>query len=174
MSDQLARRPRRCGSGFLGSLRSVSVGLILHQKHRFEFALQRLPKGVRIGDCAGVCGSGIFRDRGGSALADFQSPPEGTRRRVRNAVNASAIASYFARTHITAITSDTAGRERRAKPPPSLGGWGAPVNRDYFRRPMNVAPVKAWRSRNLGYWRKRPRGRVALEVISLAQGVDYA
>jgi hypothetical protein len=38
---------------------------------------------------------------------------------------------------------------------------------------MNVARVKAWRSRNPGYWRKRLRTRVALQDLSLEQPIDF-
>jgi hypothetical protein len=38
---------------------------------------------------------------------------------------------------------------------------------------VNVARVKAWRSRHPGYWRKRRRTRVALQDLSLAQAVDF-
>ena len=53
------------------------------------------------------------------------------------------------------------------------GRWlAAPGNRDYFRGPVNVARVKAWRSRNPGYWRNRRRAHFALQDLSLAQAVD--
>src|SRR5262249_31691965 len=55
----------------------------------------------------------------------------------------------------------------------SQARWlAAPENQDYFRGPVNVARVKAWRSRNPGYWRKRRRVRVALQDLSLVQAVD--
>jgi hypothetical protein len=48
---------------------------------------------------------------------------------------------------------------RRASKAASQAFWCAkPENRDYFRGPVNVARVKAWRSRHPGYWR---RSRVA-------------
>jgi hypothetical protein len=57
----------------------------------------------------------------------------------------------------------------------SQARWlAAPENQDYFRGPVNVARVRAWRSRNPGYWRKRRRARVALQDFSLAQDVDSA
>ena len=34
-----------------------------------------------------------------------------------------------------------------------------PENQGYFRGPVNVARVQAWRSRHPGYWRKRRRAR---------------
>jgi hypothetical protein len=37
---------------------------------------------------------------------------------------------------------------------------------------VNVARVRAWRSRNPGYWRKRRRAGVALQDLSLAQDLD--
>jgi hypothetical protein len=37
---------------------------------------------------------------------------------------------------------------------------------------VNVARVRAWRSRNPGYWRKQRRGGVALQDLSLAQDLD--
>jgi hypothetical protein len=37
---------------------------------------------------------------------------------------------------------------------------------------VNVARVRAWRSRNPGYWRKRRRAGVALQDRSLAQDLD--
>ena len=48
----------------------------------------------------------------------------------------------------------------------------APENQDYFRGAVNVARVKEWRSRNPGYWRKRPSSRVALQELSFAQALD--
>jgi hypothetical protein len=63
---------------------------------------------------------------------------------------------------------------RAASKAASQARWlAAPENRDYFRGPVNVARVRAWRSRNRGYWRKRRRARVALQDLSLAQDVDY-
>jgi hypothetical protein len=59
---------------------------------------------------------------------------------------------------------------RAASKAVSQARWlAAPENRDYFRGPVNVARVRAWRSRNPGYWRKR---RVALQDLSLEQAVD--
>jgi hypothetical protein len=60
---------------------------------------------------------------------------------------------------------------RAASKAASQARWlAAPENRDYFRGPVNVARVRAWRSRNPGYWRKR---RVALQELSLEQAVDF-
>lgn len=55
----------------------------------------------------------------------------------------------------------------------SQARWlAAPENHDYFRGPVNVARVRAWRSRHPGYWRNGRRARVALQGLSLAQAVD--
>lgn len=62
---------------------------------------------------------------------------------------------------------------RAASKAASRARWLAkPENRDYFRGPVNVARVKAWRSRHPGYWRKRRRGGAALQEVSTAQPVD--
>jgi hypothetical protein len=62
---------------------------------------------------------------------------------------------------------------RAASKAASQARWlAAPENRDYFRGPVNVARVRAWRSRNPGYWRKRRRTGVALQDLSLGQAVD--
>jgi hypothetical protein len=61
---------------------------------------------------------------------------------------------------------------RAASKAASQARWlAAAENRDYFRGPVNVARVRAWRSRNPGYWRKR-RARVALQDLSSAQAFD--
>jgi len=66
-----------------------------------------------------------------------------------------------------------APRCRAASKAASQARWlSAPENQDYFRGPVNVARVKAWRSRHPGYWRKRRRTRVALQDRSSAQAVD--
>jgi hypothetical protein len=66
-----------------------------------------------------------------------------------------------------------APRCRAASKAASQARWlAAPENRDYFRGPVNVARVRAWRSRNPGYWRKRRRTRVALQDLSFGQTVD--
>jgi len=63
----------------------------------------------------------------------------------------------------------TAPSCRAASKAASQARWlAAPENRDYFRGPVNVARVKAWRSRHPGYW----RAGVALQDLSLAQDVD--
>ena len=62
---------------------------------------------------------------------------------------------------------------RAASKAASQARWlAAPENRDYFRGPVNVDRVRAWRSRNPGYWRKRRRAPVALQDLSLEQGID--
>ena len=63
---------------------------------------------------------------------------------------------------------------RAASKAASQARWlAAPENQDYFRGPVNVARVKAWRSRNPGYWRKRQRAGVALQDLSMAQAIDF-
>jgi hypothetical protein len=61
----------------------------------------------------------------------------------------------------------TAPSCRSASKAASQARWlAAPENR--FRGPVNVARVRAWRSRPPGYW----RAGVALQDLSLAQDVD--
>src|SRR5262249_13902777 len=63
---------------------------------------------------------------------------------------------------------------RAASKAASQARWlAAPENQDYFRGPVNVARVKAWRSRHPGYWRRRRCTRVALQDLSLAQAIDF-
>src|SRR5271155_1837916 len=47
----------------------------------------------------------------------------------------------------------------------------APENQDYFRGPLNVARVQAWRSRHPGYWRRARRAGPALQDVSMAQPI---
>jgi hypothetical protein len=47
-----------------------------------------------------------------------------------------------------------------------------PENQRYFRGPVNVGRVQAWRSRHPGYWRKGRRAGSALQDISIAQPND--
>jgi len=62
---------------------------------------------------------------------------------------------------------------RAASKAASQARWlAAPENRDYFRGSVNVGRVKAWRSRNPGYWCKRRQSRVALQDLSLVQPID--
>jgi hypothetical protein len=59
---------------------------------------------------------------------------------------------------------------RAASKAASQARWLAkPENRDYFRGPVNVARVQAWRSRHPGYWRKEPSADPALQDTSTAQ-----
>ena len=52
----------------------------------------------------------------------------------------------------------------------SQARWLAkPENQSYFRGPVNVARVQAWRSRHPGYWRKGRRVDPALQEVSMAQ-----
>src|SRR5713101_8448883 len=52
----------------------------------------------------------------------------------------------------------------------SQARWlAAPENQGYFRGPVNVARVQAWRSRHPGYWRKDRRVGAALQELSMAQ-----
>ena len=46
-----------------------------------------------------------------------------------------------------------------------------PENQGYFRGPVNVARVQAWRSRHPGYWRKRRRAGTALQDVSMVQPI---
>lgn len=46
-------------------------------------------------------------------------------------------------------------------------------NQDYFRGPINVARVQAWRSCHPGYWRKRRRAADALQDVSTAQAIVH-
>jgi hypothetical protein len=64
---------------------------------------------------------------------------------------------------------------RTASKAKSQARWLAkPDNEDYFRGPVNVARVQAWRSRHPGYWRKSRRVRPALQDVSMAQPVGSA
>jgi len=64
---------------------------------------------------------------------------------------------------------------RAASKAASQTRWLAkPENQDYFRGPVNVARVKAWRSRHPGYWRKGRRSGDALQEVSTVQAVDPA
>src|SRR5271170_3804604 len=46
-----------------------------------------------------------------------------------------------------------------------------PENQGYFRGPVNVARVQAWRSRHPGYWRRGRRAGPALQDVSMAQPI---
>ena len=62
---------------------------------------------------------------------------------------------------------------RAASKAASQARWRAkPENQSYFRGPVNVARVQAWRSRHPGYWRRARRVGTALQDLSMAQPVD--
>ena len=63
---------------------------------------------------------------------------------------------------------------RGASKAASQARWlAAPENQDYFRGPVNVARVQAWRSRHPGYWRRRGRSvSSALQDLSTAQAIE--
>ena len=64
---------------------------------------------------------------------------------------------------------------RAASKAASQARWlAAPENQGYFRGPVNVARVQAWRSRHPGYWRKRRRAGPALQDVSMAQPLGSA
>jgi hypothetical protein len=64
---------------------------------------------------------------------------------------------------------------RRASKAASQARWlGKPANQGYFRDPWHVARVRAWRSRNPGYWRKGQRPATALQDVLTGQSVDIA
>jgi hypothetical protein len=67
----------------------------------------------------------------------------------------------------------TEGACRAASKAASQARWrAAPENQGYFRGPVNVARVQAWRSRHPGYWRRARRVGTALQDLSTAQPVD--
>jgi hypothetical protein len=58
---------------------------------------------------------------------------------------------------------------RAASKAASQARWlAAPENQGYFRGPVNVARVQAWRSRHPGYWRRARRVGTALQDLSMA------
>jgi len=64
---------------------------------------------------------------------------------------------------------------RAASKAASQARWLAkPENQSYFRGPVNVARVQAWRSRHPGYWRKGRRVDPTLQEVSMAQPVGSA
>jgi len=64
---------------------------------------------------------------------------------------------------------------RAASKAASQARWCAkPENQDYFRGPVNVARVRAWRSRHPGYGRRGRDGAAALQELSLAQPIGDA
>jgi len=61
---------------------------------------------------------------------------------------------------------------RAASKAASQARWLAkPENEGYFRGPVNVARVQAWRARHPGYWRKDRAVRAALQDVSMAQPI---
>ena len=61
---------------------------------------------------------------------------------------------------------------RAASKTASQARWLAkPENQSYFRGPVNVARVRAWRSRHPGYWRKSRSVGPALQDVSIAQPI---
>jgi hypothetical protein len=61
---------------------------------------------------------------------------------------------------------------RAASRAASQARWRAkPQNQGYFRDPWHVTRVRAWRSRNPGYWRKPRRPATALQDVSTAQSI---
>jgi len=64
---------------------------------------------------------------------------------------------------------------RAASKTASQARWRAkPENQSYFRGPVNVARVQAWRARHPGYWRKGRRAGAALQDVSMAQPIGSA
>jgi hypothetical protein len=64
---------------------------------------------------------------------------------------------------------------RAASKAASQARWlAAPENQDYFRGPMNVARVRAWRSCHPGYWRKKRRAGTALQDVLAEQPIGSA
>ena len=64
---------------------------------------------------------------------------------------------------------------RAASKAASQARWlSTPENQDYFRGPVNVARVQAWRSRHPGYWIKGRRAGPALQDVSMAQPIGSA
>src|SRR5580704_7704160 len=62
---------------------------------------------------------------------------------------------------------------RAASKAASQARWLAkPENEGYFRGPVNVARVQAWRARHPGYWRKDRATRAALQDPSMAEAID--
>jgi hypothetical protein len=64
---------------------------------------------------------------------------------------------------------------RAASKAASQARWRAkPENRSYFRGPVHVARVRAWRSRHPGYWRRARDDGPALQAVLLAQPIGTA
>ena len=63
---------------------------------------------------------------------------------------------------------------RAASKAASQARWrAAPENQGYFRGPVNVARVQAWRSRHPGYWRRARRVGTALQDLSMGVSRDW-
>ena len=61
---------------------------------------------------------------------------------------------------------------RAASKAASQARWRAkPENQSYFRGPVHVARVQAWRARHPGYWRKGRAAGAALQDVSMAQPI---
>jgi hypothetical protein len=61
---------------------------------------------------------------------------------------------------------------RAASKTASHARWlAAPENHDYFRSPLHVDRVKAWRSRHPGYWRRGQSGETALQDVIITQPI---
>ena len=66
-------------------------------------------------------------------------------------------------------------RCRTASKAASQARWlAAPANQDYFRGPVNVARVQAWRARHSKYWRKPQPAGPALQDLLTAQAIGSA
>jgi hypothetical protein len=64
---------------------------------------------------------------------------------------------------------------RAASKAASQARWRAkPENRGYFRGPVHVARVKAWRSRHPNYWRRAGDDGPGLQEVLLAQPIGAA
>jgi len=62
---------------------------------------------------------------------------------------------------------------RAARKAASQARWLAkPENQDYFRGPVHLARIQAWRARHPGYRRKTVRRRNALKDVSMTEAVD--
>jgi hypothetical protein len=69
----------------------------------------------------------------------------------------------------------SAPRCRRASKAASQARWlRKPKSQGYFSDPWHVDRVRAWRSRNPGYWRKVQRRAIALQDVQTAQPFDTA
>jgi hypothetical protein len=69
----------------------------------------------------------------------------------------------------------SAPRCRRASKAASQARWlRKPESQGYFRDAWHIDRVRAWRSRNPGYWRKVQHRAIALQDVQTAQPVDTA